>query len=171
MESNLCERTESDFSREKTCCFSGHRVIPGEQKERIQELLARRIPQLCDEGFSLFICGGALGFDTLAADAVLAAKQKYDGIRLSMAIPYPGYGDNWSAENRQVYRSILERADNVVYTSAYYHKFCMYSRNRYMVDSSGMLLCYMTEFKGGTFYTVSYALKKNLKTENIAMLL
>ena len=44
----------------------------------------------------------------------------------------------------------------------------MHKRNRYMVDSSGICICYWIRDKGGTAYTVRYAEKKSLKIINIA---
>ena len=44
----------------------------------------------------------------------------------------------------------------------------MHKRNRHLVDNSSICVCYLTENKGGTFYTVEYAKSKNLKVINIA---
>ena len=44
----------------------------------------------------------------------------------------------------------------------------MHKRNRYMVDNSGLCVCYWIRDKGGTAYTVHYAEKEGLKIINIA---
>jgi len=44
----------------------------------------------------------------------------------------------------------------------------MQRRNRYLVDHSGVCLCYLTQETGGTVYTVGYAGQKGLQVVNIA---
>ena len=62
---------------EQTCCFSGHRHLPKQQILHIHNLLVKRILKLIHIGVNTFICGGALGFDTLAALAVIQTILKY----------------------------------------------------------------------------------------------
>lgn len=58
------------------------------------------------------------------------------------------------------YRSILERADSVVYVSRDYHKNCMLERNRFMVEHASTLLAvYNGVRRSGTGATVNYARK------------
>ena len=135
---------------------------------RLKELLEERILTLAQNGFSVLICGGALGFDMLAAETILRLKRQLP-IQLKLAIPYPGHGKTWSAENQTRYQAIMRQADECVFTSEAYHPFCMQTRNRYMVDHSDMLLCYLTKLKGGTAYTAAYALKQNIPIENLAI--
>lgn len=51
--------------KEKACCFTGHRVIPQHEYERIEQALRREIIRLIAAGYCYFGVGGALGFDTL----------------------------------------------------------------------------------------------------------
>ena len=151
------------------CCFSGHREIPGEDREPLAFLLYRYVTQLADCGTKEFYCGGALGFDTMAAQAVLKARERDPEIRLYLAIPYRGMERHWSPEKRVPYARILEQADRVVYLSERYDSGCMLRRNRYMVDRSSICLCYMLKNTGGTAYTVAYALKRGLEVVNLAL--
>ncbi len=57
--------------KDKTVCFSGHRKIPIEQYEIIRERLETAITSLIHQGYCYFGTGGAIGFDTLAAEMVL----------------------------------------------------------------------------------------------------
>lgn len=41
-------------------------------------------------------------------------------------------------------------------------------RNRHLVDNSSACISYLTENKGGTFYTVNYAKSKGVEVINIA---
>ena len=71
---------------EQTCCFSGHRHLPKQETLHIHNLLVKHILKLIHIGVNTFICGGALGFDTLAALAVLKIRSIYtvdSGIAIS----------------------------------------------------------------------------------------
>ena len=75
-------------------------------------------------------------------------------------MPCEAQADQWSDSARELYRSILEQADEVVYVSREYSKDCMLKRNRYLVDHAACLLAvYNGEWRGGTAMTVRYARK------------
>lgn len=66
----------------------------------------------------------------------------------------------WTASSQELYRSILDKADSIVYVSRIYHKNCMLDRNRFLVDHAATLLAvYNGERRGGTAATVRYAQK------------
>ncbi len=150
------------------CAFSGHRSLPREEVPRLRELLFRTIEEQAAAGCSGFLCGGALGFDTLAAEAVLSVRARCPEITLTLALPCPGQHLRWSTGAQLRFTEILERADEVVYVSPEYHRYCMLQRNRFLVDHSGLLICYLTQERGGTAYTVSYALKQGVPVLNLA---
>ena len=54
-----------------SCCFTGHRRISAEQKRLLIKKLDKLLDTLSARGINHYICGGALGFDTLAAQVVL----------------------------------------------------------------------------------------------------
>lgn len=151
------------------CCFSGHRRVPPAVEPRLRQLLAQTVRELAEGGYGGFLCGGALGFDTLAAQAVLAERSRLPELTLSLALPCPGQSDRWPAADRRRYEAILRQADEVIYLSEAYTRFCMQARNRYMVDHSRLLVCYLTEQRGGTAATVTYALQRGLTVRNLAM--
>ena len=61
--------------RELTVCFTGHRKLPFMQLHSIEKRLKDEIISLIEQGYRYFGAGGALGFDTIAAQAVLEAKK------------------------------------------------------------------------------------------------
>ena len=150
------------------CSFSGHRSLPREAVPRLRELLAREILAQVGSGCSGFLCGGALGFDTLAAETVLSVRARRPEITLTLALPCPGQHLRWPQAAQRRFTDILEEADEVVYVSPEYHRYCMLQRNRFLVDHSGLLICYLTQERGGTAYTVSYALKQGIPVRNLA---
>ena len=103
-----------------------------------------------------------MGFDTIAAFAVLKLKERYPDIRLILVLPCFSQTRGWSQEDIEIYDDIKQKADKVVYTSQ------EYKRNRHLVDNSSACISYLTENKGGTFYTVNYAKSKGVEVINIA---
>ncbi len=154
--------------RDQTVCFTGHRRIPVEQYDAIYERLKNTIVSLIEKGYRYFGTGGALGFDTMAAQVVLTMKKQYPHIRLILVLPCLSQARNWSEHDRVIYEYIKARADKVVYTAQEYSKGCMHRRNRHLVDNSSACICYLTEKIGGTAYTVEYARKHGLEVINIA---
>lgn len=150
------------------CCFSGHRDIPSEKIEHLTRRLFEEIKICLDKGINIFCAGGALGFDTLAAEAVLRMKEIYPEIKLILCLPYPGQSSHWKTANKERYLAILSAADECYYALDQYTKFCMAVRNKMLVDMSGRCICYKTSDKGGTAYTVKLAEKAGLDIINIA---
>lgn len=154
--------------KEKTVCFTGHRTIPMLKKWKIEKKLKETLEVLIDNGYCYFGAGGALGFDTIAAQTVLGLKKKHPEIKLILVLPCKNQTRGWEEKDVSVYESIIEQADKVVYTQEHYDRGCMFKRNRHLVDNSSVCVAYLTEEKGGTAYTVNYANQKGVKVINIA---
>lgn len=152
----------------KTCCLTGHRKILHENFEEISQRLEAVLVGLIERGYVYFGTGGALGFDTLAAQTVLKLKTRYPHIRLILVLPCENQTQLWKKEDKAVYEHIKENSDKVVYVSKIYFNGCMHKRNRCLVDGSSICVCYLIKKEGGTFYTVSYAKKKFLTVYNVA---
>mgnify|MGYP006360788949 FL=1 len=130
--------------------------------------LKETLEALIDNGYCYFGAGGALGFDTIAAQTVLGLKKKHPEIKLILVLPCKNQTRGWEEKDVSVYESIIEQADKVVYTQEHYDRGCMFKRNRHLVDNSSVCVAYLTEEKGGTAYTVNYANQKGVKVINIA---
>ena len=139
------------------CCFTGHRTIPEGHDLLLIDLLGSKVRELyLHDGIKTYYSGGAKGFDTLAAMAVLDARETFPEIHLAIVLPYAYHADRWSA------------ADKVICLAERYYNGCMFARNRYLVDHSSVCIAYQTKQTGGTAYTVKYALKKGIKVVNLA---
>ncbi len=154
--------------RECTACFTGHRQIPFGQTILLRRRLDKVIAALVQQGIIYYGAGGALGFDTMAAQAVLSARRNHPQVKLILVLPCPTQADRWPAQDKELYEEIKTRADKVVYVSDHYTKSCMFQRNRHLVDYSGTCIAYLTEDSGGTAYTVNYARSKGLRIINLA---
>ena len=142
---------------EQSCCFTGHRVIQLADADIKARLYCEVETLVNSKGVTTFWAGGALGFDTVAALCVISLKGKYPFLKLRLALPCKTQFAKWSEMDRQVYNSILEKADSVCYISDEYTSGCMHKRNNYMVAHSRYCICYLRHGTGGTFYTVGRA--------------
>lgn len=156
--------------REHTCCFTGHRKIPQDKLLTIRKNLKTAIMSAFEDGYIYFGSGGALGFDTLAAQTVLEMKKQYAQIRLILVLPCLSQARYWREQDISEYERIKRCADKVVYTSQEYTYDCMHQRNRHLVDNSSLCICYLKEHSGGTAYTVKYAESRGLDIRNISLL-
>lgn len=151
-----------------TCCFTGHRKIDKPALEKIEEKLYCEIETLIHSGVKYFGCGGALGFDTLAAKTVLSLKKDFSDIRLILVLPCKNQDRYWEKKDQKIFRNILLQTDQIVYTSDCYTQDCMFIRNRHLVDYSHYCICYLNGQRGGTAFTVNYARKKGLQIIHLA---
>ena len=161
------------YPRECSCAFTGHRVIPRADYERIKSNTVAAVRALLARGFYHFLVGGALGFDTLAARIILMLRESHPEIRLTVAVPCEGQSDGWQEADRVRYEKIIEHADRALLLSRGYSRSAMLKRNRYMIDNSAACIAYLTKNRGGSAYTVNYASERGLEiinTENISAL-
>lgn len=157
------------------CCCTGHRpqgfpwaynVDKQKYKNYKKELLSIIEYLIKEKDVSEFISGMALGADSDFAECVLTLRKKYKYIRLRCAIPCRDQTRLWDKKDVLRYEKILKRADCSVVLSEHYTRSCMFERNRYMVDNSDYVLAVWNgEKKGGTWYTIDYASKKNKPIE------
>lgn len=125
---------------EQTCCFTGHRVIPADVIPQLSCWLEGAVRGLIAEGIRFFGAGGALGFDTLAAETVLNLRREFPEIRLILVLPCRDQTRGWKQKDVARYERIRQAADKVVYTSEDYAPGCMHKRNRYLIDNSAVCI-------------------------------
>lgn len=156
-------------SVQKTCFFTGHRVINPNYISMIKSHLNEEILNAVNKGFTHFISGGALGFDTLAAEQVILLREDYNEIELSLYLPCSDQSKNWSEFERIRYDNILSLADEICYTSNEpYKNGCMKKRNEAMAEASDMCIAFLRRLSSGTAQTVKMAQEKGIDVINIA---
>ena len=112
----------------KTCCFSGHRELYPEKIPLLEKELHKIISDCIEKGYRRFLCGGAKGFDFLAAKTLLAHQNTCPEIQLELVFPYHYLPSMW--------KEIAAKANSLTYLSETYYPGCFYARNRYMVSQS-----------------------------------
>ncbi len=152
----------------KICCFTGHRKCTTlSQKEITTKLESKLVELIENESFTDFRTGGAKGFDSLAAIAVLNLKKKYPNIKLHLLLPCKGQERYFSPIEKKLYYFTLENADSVTYIQERYSEGVMFARNRALVDGADLCIAYLEKLEGGTYQTVNYARKSRVNTINL----
>ena len=148
-----------------TCCFTGHRVILGDIEE-LKQKISETVDMLISEGVTRFVSGGALGFDTIAAEVIIEKRKEKD-IFLEIAVPCLNQESKWNSKQQARYKKILASADAVTVLSPKYVTGCMHARNKYMVDKSQIVVSYYRGRSGGTQATFLYAQEMDKQIINL----
>lgn len=150
----------------KTCCFTGHRPkffpwkdnLSDPRAQRLLSRLRREIEQAIADGFTTFLCGGAIGVDTWAAQIVLELNQK-----LILALPFPGYNSASVGSLKAEIVIVGNRGGVPGFTA----------RDHYMIDHSQRLIAVYDErtgIKSGTYRALEYAREKGIEIRQIRWL-
>lgn len=154
----------------KKCCFTGHRTLLNYDELKIK--VYNTLVKLVDDGYTDFYAGGAIGWDTLCAQAVIALRDKeHKPIALHLVLPCPkeAQTSKWTTEQIQLYDMILSKADSVEIMSRSYSRECMKVRNQRLIDDTDLCLCYYndTRYATGTGQTVRMAERKGMDIINL----
>lgn len=133
-------------------CATGHRDADfNNAKLRLKSFL-----EIQSENITA-ISGMARGWDTIFARACL-----YYNIPLSCYVPYKGQNPT-----TEYYDDILSQA-KVLYIDGEYNKQSFLNRDKAMVDNSDIVIAgWDGRKKGGTFYTINYAIKQKRLVINL----
>lgn len=151
---------------DKTCCFTGHRIIPPGEECKILIRVRHRLIPLIQSGVTYFGVGGALGFDTMMADMLLELKKENSRMRIIEVLPFEGYRAKWTPEQQLHAKNLDRQMDKIVYVSKEPSRGAYLARDRHLVDGSRYCICYCNKPTGGTAFTVKYALERGLTVYN-----
>jgi len=154
-----------------SCAFTGHRIgkLPWKGNEedprcvRLKQMIFDAVQAVYQSGIRHFICGMALGCDQYFCEAVLSLRAEHEEITLEAAVPWEGQAEKWSAQQKKRYERLLAECDYLTVVQSEYSPDCMMRRNRYMVDSSSVLIAAFNGMPGGTMNTLLYAMRSGLE--------
>ena len=149
------------------CSFTGHRQIPDEYKKPLLVLLGRAIAYAYDEGCRRFYTGGALGFDTEAARAVIKFRISHPDVSLILILPCRDQADKWSESARSSYEYTLSVADEVIYVRDSYTPKCMMERNMRLAELGDILISFVSHGQSGAAQTVRMAERLGRRIYNL----
>lgn len=173
----MCLVMKSMINSEITkCCFTGYRPakLPFDIIKKdsayvsFENDLFKEILKLINSGCYVFYSGMAMGFDIIAAEAVITLKNTCKSpIKLICVVPFKEQNISFNDFWRKKYDYIIENCDEVIILSEKYSKNCYHIRNKYMVDNSDFVLTWFDGKSGGTKNTVDYAFNKGRKIFNL----
>ena len=150
---DLDEEEGSEVS-EKTCCVTGHREIPADKEQYVENALRNEVAAAVTDGYTHFISGFADGVDLMFAAIIAEEKRVNRRLVLEAALPYR---NRLKAKSKH-FQELLVCCDRVYVQSEKTTPNCYFERNRYMVLASNRVIAvYDGRAKGGTFYTLCFA--------------
>ncbi len=141
----------------KSCSFTGHRRIEEGHKSALSELLLRAVEYVYERGCRDFYAGGAVGFDTFAARAVVIFRLSHPDVKLHLLLPCVNQSERWCEADKQSYEYTLSVADDIEYVADEYYDGCMKLRNERLVASADVMIAYLGRKYGGSAQTVRLA--------------
>lgn len=162
----------NEIEKATTVCFTGHRSqkLPwkfnelDERCKTMKHALHIEIEKAIKMGYQTFLCGMALGFDTMCAEMVLDLKNKYRGINLIGVLPCKTQDCKWTYKDRERYRKLLAMLDDVrCIFDEYIGVECIIERNNFMVNNSSLMIALFNGQVGGTKSTIEYAKRQGLR--------
>ena len=158
-----------------TCLFTGHRSIANNARSNLYADLIRNILKLHGDGIRYFLSGGAIGFDMLAAGAVLQAKRFSEDVHLVLVLPCRNQTERWlrvssesAVENLKTYQQLKNEADSIIYVTDLYYDGCMRDRNAKMIELGSRCIAYWNgSMRGGTAQTVRMAKRAGIPVTNL----
>ena len=132
----------------RSCFFIGHREAPEDIAANLASEVRRHITEL---GVTEFIVGHYGRFDSMAGQAVIAAKREFPYIRLLLLIPY---------HPAEAPVNLPEGYDGTYYPpgmESVPRRFAIVRANRYMVDHTDYLIAYAWHPASNARELVEYA--------------
>ena len=128
--------------------FTGHRYLSLKQVESYLNELHADYPD------AIWITGGAVGLDSIAASYAMA-----HGIRLWLILPFPVHvmSKFWNAGQKRCIQDCWDYAEKTSVLAPTYDVSIYQRRNEHMVDLSDMVAAFFDGSPGGTGNCVRYA--------------
>ena len=146
--------------KEKICSFCGHRDADSGLRTQIKVAITDIIE---NKGVTTFYSGGMGNFDNLCESVVRELKQTYY-LKLYLIAPYMTQKINRDGKYyKELYDDII-----IPDLGEVHYKRAITERNRWMVEQSDIILCYIYRSSGGAYKTVQYAKKHGKHIINLA---
>ena len=144
------------FTNKKTCCFFGHREVTHNIKQKLTEIIEKLITE---DGVTDFYVGHQGQFDSMVYSVLKELKAYYPKIRYTVVLAYMSdehirelFGEN------TLFPDGLETVPK---------RFAISKRNDWMIQQSGVAVCYVHKITGGAAKFREKAEKKGLQVINL----
>lgn len=137
----------------KVCTFFGHSECYGLDAA----VLRSAIEDFIKQGVTDFLVGHQGQFDGMVHSCLKSLQAQYPNIRYSVVLAYlPAEKRAWEDMSDTVYPEIEGHP-----------KFAIERRNRYLIDSADMCLCYVNYSFGGAYKFARMAKRRGLTVFNL----
>lgn len=142
-----------------TCCFFGHKDTPSSVYEKLEEAVEKII---VEDEVSSFLVGNQGQFDSMALSALRKLKLKYPHINYNVVLAYmPAEKEMWNPY--EYGETMLPEGIESIHP-----RYAISWRNKWLVNESDVVICYITHGWGGAARYVELASKKKKRTINLA---
>ena len=142
-----------------TCCFFGHKDAPSSIYAKLEEAVEKLI---IEDNVSSFLVGKQGHFDGMVLDVLRKLKIKYTYINYNVVLAYmPAEKEGWNPYDFS--ETMLPEGIEEVHP-----RYAISWRNKWMLNESEYVICYITRSWGGASKYVEMAAKKNKNIINIA---
>lgn len=141
--------------RNKTCCFFGHRDIPGNIKTELVNTIEKLITEY---GVINFLVGKQDGFDSLVLSLLKELSPQHPEISYSVVLAYLPDEKSNPIDAPTLYPEGIENVPK---------RFCISWRNNWLIEHSQYVICYISHLTGGAGQFVEKAKKKDRTVFNI----
>lgn len=158
---------------QKSICFTGHRQISSEVRPDLLRDLRKLLEIAAQNHFLDYYAGGAVGWDTYCAQAVLELQDLYPWVTLNLILPCSKEEQTaqWTKSQIMAYDQIYAAANTCEFVSETYTKDCMRQRNQRLVDMADCCICYYDAdhagWSSGTAQTMHMAEAKGIPILNL----
>ena len=137
------------------CTFFGHSECYGLDAA----VLRSAIEKLINQGVDEFLVGNQGQFDGMVHSCLKSLRAQYPDIRYSVVLAYlPTKKAEWEDMSDTMYPEGMEEV---------HPKFAIERRNRYLIDSADICLCYVNHTFGGAYKFARIAKKSGLQILNL----
>ncbi len=137
--------------KEKICSFCGHRDADSSLRTEIKEAI---IDIIENKNITTFYSGGMGAFDGMCESVVHELKKTYS-LKLYLIAPYMTQKINRDGKYyKELYDDII-----IPDLGEVHYKCAITERNKWIVEQSDIILCYIYRSSGGAYQTYRYAQK------------
>ncbi|MEW9698378.1 DUF1273 domain-containing protein [Paenibacillus sp. SI8] len=128
----------------------------------IKKSIQKKLNSLLDEGLEWVIVSGQWGVELWAAEAALELKRTYKELKVAVITPFLEQEEKWSEEKKNIYSSVIGRADyvNSVTKTKYEGPWQFKERDKFLLrNTDGIILVYDEETEGSPKFMKLQALQ------------
>ncbi|KMK76697.1 DUF1273 domain-containing protein [Alkalihalobacillus pseudalcaliphilus] len=118
----------------------------------IRQAFKQRLIPLIEDGLEWVIISGQLGVELWVAEEVIALKEIYPQLKLSVLTPFLEQEKTWNEKNQEYYREIIGKADFVksITNRPYENPLQLKQKNQFIIEKVDGLLVLFDEEKEGS---------------------